>query len=188
MARLRYTTFLSIDGRTEDASGGIGWSEPDEEILTFVNGIEGDVGTYLYGRRMYETMRFWETALEDPGVTGASRAFATLWLAAEKIVYSSTLAATGTSRTSLERTFEPGAVQERKDRSAVDLSVGGPELAGAALRAGLVDDVHLLVVPVVLGGGKPAFPGGTGCQLQLADQRRFAGGVVHLHYRVAPGS
>jgi dihydrofolate reductase len=188
MARLRYTTFLSLDGFTEDAAGGIGWSEPDEEVLAFVNGIEGDIGTYLYGRGMYESMRFWETALEDPDVTGGSRAFAALWLAAEKVVYSSTLEATDTARTSLERRFEPGEVQERKDRSAVDLSVGGPGLAGAALRSGLVDDVHLLVVPVVLGGGKPAFPEGVGCELQLADHRRFAGGVVHLHYRVVLGT
>jgi dihydrofolate reductase len=178
---LVYATIGSLDGYTADAAGKFDWAEPDQEVFAAVNDIERGIGTYLYGRRMYETMLYWETASLD-GQPPAERDFTEIWRAADKVVYSSTLQATSSARTRLERCFDPDAVRALKEHGTV--SVGGPGLASHALRAGLVDEYHLFVTPVVVGGGTPVFPAGARARLELTDERRFAGGVVYLRYRV----
>lgn len=184
MARLVYSAIASLDGYVEDESGAFGWAQPDEDVLAFVNELERPIGTYLLGRRMYETMAVWDLPQTAPEDSAGSREFAKLWRAAEKVVFSRTLEAVATARTRLEREFEPEAVRRLKQSAAHDLTVGGAELAGQALAAGLLDECHLLLHPIVVGGGKPALPRGVGCRLELLGERRFAGGVVHLHYRV----
>lgn len=178
---LVYSTIASLDGYTADAAGKFDWAEPDQEVFAFVNDVEREIGTYLYGRRMYETMLCWETASLD-GQPPAVRDFTGIWRAADKVVYSSTLPATSSARTRLERRFDPDAVRALTAHGNV--SVGGPGLASHAIRAGLVDEYHLFVTPVVVGGGTPVFPAGVGARLELTDERRFAGGVVYLRYRV----
>jgi dihydrofolate reductase len=178
---LVYSTIASLDGYTADAAGRFDWAEPDQEVFAFVNDIERGIGTYLYGRRMYETMLSWETASLD-GQPPAVRDFTGIWRAAEKVVYSSTLQAISSARTRLERRFDPDAVRALKEHGNV--SVGGPGLASQAIRAGLVDEYHLFVTPVVVGGGTPVFPAGVRARLELTGERRFAGGVVYLRYRV----
>ena len=186
MARLSYSAITSLDGYVEDVDGKFGWAAPDEEVHRFVNELERPVGTHLYGRRMYETMVFWETA--DAGLSPHSREYAEIWRAADKVVYSRTLESAPSARTRIERDFAPVAVAELKAQADRDLSIGGAELAAAALEAGLVDDLHLFLNPIVVGGGKPALPAGVRFELELVAQRRFAGGVVHLHYGTrAPG-
>ncbi|HVW44283.1 MAG TPA: dihydrofolate reductase family protein [Amycolatopsis sp.] len=183
MAKLIYTGIISLDGYTEDATGKFEWAAPDEEVHAFINELERPVGTYLYGRRMYETMAGWET---DPSLAEhhpLMREFAEIWQAAEKIVYSTKLARPVTARTTVERVFDPGAVRRLKDESDRDLTVGGAELGAHAVRAGLVDEFQLFVNPVVVGGGKPYLPDGVRLNLELVAERRFAGGVVHLRYR-----
>jgi dihydrofolate reductase len=181
MAKLIYSALASLDGYIEDEDGKFDWAEPDAEVHAFVNDLERPVGTYLYGRRMYEVMTSWETLdLEDePPVI---RDFAQIWRAAEKIVFSRTLAAASSARTRIERAFDPEAVSRLKASSERDLGVGGAELAARALEAGLVDEVHVFVAPVVVGGGKPWLPDGVRLELQLLDERRFAGGMVYLCY------
>jgi dihydrofolate reductase len=181
MSRLIYTTIASLDGYVEDAQGGFGWAAPDEEVHAFVNDLERPVGTHLYGRRMYEVMAWWETEGDDDAVT---RDFAAIWRAADKVVYSRTLQATTTDRTRIERDFEPAAVKRLKETAASDVSIGGAELAGRAIAAGLVDAIHLVLAPVLVGGGKPALPEGVRVDLELIDERRFESGFVHLGYRV----
>jgi dihydrofolate reductase len=178
---LIYSMIASLDGYTADADGKFDWAEPDEEVLAFLNDQERGIGTYLYGRRMYEVMRYWETVSLD-GRSPADRDFAGLWRAADKVVYSTTLRDAPGARTRIEARFDPGAVRALKQRG--DVSVGGPGLAGSALRAGLVDECHLFVTPVLAGGGTNVFPGGLRARLELAGQRRFAGGFVYLRYRV----
>jgi dihydrofolate reductase len=187
MAQLIYSALASLDGFTADADGNFDWAAPGEEVHAFVNDLERPVGTHLYGRRMYETMAVWETmALEDePPVM---HDYAGIWRAADKIVYSRTLAAVSTSRTRLEREFDAGAVRELKARTERPVSIGGPELAGQALAAGLVDEVQLFLVPVVVGGGTPAFSPGVALRLDLLDERRFGNGTVYLHHAVLPAS
>jgi dihydrofolate reductase len=185
MAKLTYLAIASLDGYVEDESGAFGWAQPDEEVHAYVNDLARPVGTYLYGRRMYETMAVWET---DPTLAGHSPAtgdFAALWQSADKIVYSRTLTSAVTERTRIEREFDPEDVARLKAEAASDLSVGGAMLAGAALRAGLVDECHLIVAPVLVGGGKPAFPVDAHVQLELLDERRFGNGMVHLAYRTS---
>jgi dihydrofolate reductase len=181
--RLVYSAIASLDGYVNDESGGFGWAAPDEEVHAFVNDLERPVGTYLYGRRMYEVMRYWETAPE-PGANPVVADYARIWQAADKVVYSTTLATADTARTRVERAFDPDAVRALKARH--DVSVGGPHLAAQALRAGLVDECHLFLSPVVVGGGTRALPDGVRARLHLLDERRFGNGVVHLHYRVEP--
>ena len=183
MVKLMYSAIASLDGYIADAAGRFDWSAPDEEVHAFVNDLERPVGTYLYGRRMYEVMRAWETmdASADEPVTGD---FAAIWRAADKVVYSRTLDAVSTQRTRLEHAFDPAAVRRLKASAGRDLSVGGAGLAAAALAAGLVDEVHLFLSPVVVGGGTRALPDGLRLDLELLDERRFAGGVVYLGYRV----
>lgn len=183
MARLMYATLASLDGYIEDEGGKFDWAEPDEEVHTFVNDLERPVGTHLLGRRMYEVMVYWET-LELDDQPAYIRDFAELWRAAEKIVYSKTLDAVSSARTRIERDFHPETVRQLKAEADRDLTVGGPDLAAHALQAGLVDELHLLLAPVVVGRGKPALPDVVRLELELLDERRFRGGVVHLRYEV----
>ena len=177
---LIYSAIASIDGYVEDEAGTFDWAAPDEEVHAFVNELERPIGTYLYGRRMYETMAVWETIDDDHPVM---RDFAELWRAAEKIVYSRTLESPISARTRIERDFDPEAVRRLKETARSDISVGGAELAGEAIEAGLVDEYHLILVPVLVGGGKRAFPDGVRLDLELLDERRFAGGAAYLRYR-----
>lgn len=182
MARLIYSALASLDGYVEDASRAFGWAAPDEEVHAFVNDLERPVGTYLYGRRMYETMVYWETAGDGDGDPAVSSDYAAIWRAAQKIVYSRTLPEVTGANTLLERDFDPAAVAQLKRSSAADITVGGAELAGQALAAGLVDEIHLFLFPVIVGAGKPALPAKAHTALELCGVRRFEGGVVHLHY------
>jgi dihydrofolate reductase len=182
VARLIYSAIASLDGYVADEDGNFDWAEPDEDVHRFVNDLERPVGTYLYGRRMYEVMRFWET-VDVAGQPPFVRDFAEIWRAADKIVYSKTLENVSSARTRIERDFDVDAVRKLKAAAARDLSVGGPGLAGQALVAGLVDELHLFVAPVVVGGGSRALPDGVRLDLELLDERRFASGVAHLRYR-----
>ena len=184
MAKLIYAAIASLDGYVEDEEGRFDWGAPDEEVHAFVNDLERRVGTYLYGRRMYETMVFWETAGTDdePPVFGD---YAGIWRAAEKVVYSRTLQTASSARTRIEREFDRDAVRRLKQSSGADITVGGAELAGHAIGAGLVDEIHLFLCPIVVGGGKSALPDRVRTHLELLDERRFRSGVVHLHYRVS---
>jgi dihydrofolate reductase len=184
MAKLIYSTITSLDGYVADEDGNFDWAAPDEEVHTFVSDLERPVGTYLYGRRMYETMAGWET---DPTLADRSplmRDFAQIWRAADKIVYSRTLGTVSTARTRIERDFDPEAVRRMKAQAERAISVGGPELAAQALKAGLVDECHLFVTPVVVGGGKRSLPPNVRLEFELLDECHFQGGVVHLHYRI----
>lgn len=183
MASLIYTALGSVDGYFEDAGGGFGWAEPDEEVHAFVNELERPVGTYLYGRRMYETMAYWET-VDTAGQPTVYGEYAAIWRTAEKIVYSRTLETVSSAKTRIVREFDPDAVRELKRSATADLAVGGGDLAGQAMRAGLVDELHLFLNPVVVGGGKRTLPDGVGVGLEMLDERRFGSGVVHLRYRV----
>jgi dihydrofolate reductase len=183
MAKLIYSAITSLDGYVADEDGKFDWSMPDDEVHGFVNDLERTVGTYLYGRRLYEVMVSWETAHTFADQGPVMQDFAAVWQAAEKVVYSRTLEATSSARTRLERNFDPEAVRQMKAGAERDISVGGPELAAQAIGAGLVDECHLLVSPVVVGGGNPALPAGVRVDLELLDERRFGNGVVHLHYR-----
>ncbi|HEY8673537.1 MAG TPA: dihydrofolate reductase family protein [Candidatus Dormibacteraeota bacterium] len=182
MARLIYSVIASLDGYVADESGNFDWAEPDEEVHTFLNELERPVGTYLYGRGMYETMKYWETA-GDAGEPPFVRDFAEMWRAAGKVVYSRTLEALSSDRTRIERAFDAEAVRRLKAEAERDLTVGGPDLAGQALAAGLVDECHLFVAPVIVGGGKRSLPSSVRLKLELLDQRRFGNGVVYLRYR-----
>jgi dihydrofolate reductase len=177
---LIYSAITSLDGYTADQEGKFDWGEPDEELMALINDLERPVGTYLYGRRMYEVMRYWEDT-DLAGRSAATREFAAIWRSADKVVYSSSLPEASTARTRIERSFDPGAVRALKQRG--DVSIGGPILAGHAIKAGLVDEYQLFVTPVIVGGGLPALPLGARAPLDLVDQRRFASGVVYLRYR-----
>ena len=182
MAKLIYTAIASLDGYVADESGKWDWSEPDEEVHTLVNDLERSIGTYLYGRRMYEVLVAWE----HPEAFGDQPAFiqdyADIWQAADKIVYSTTLQTVSSARTRIERQFDPDAVRQLKAGADRDLSIGGPGLAAHAIRAGLVDEFHLFLSPVIVGGGNPALPDQARVDLELLGQRRFGNGAVHLHY------
>jgi dihydrofolate reductase len=183
MAKLIYSAIASLDGYVADEDGNFDWAAPDEEVHAFVNDLERPIGTYLYGRRMYEVMAYWETADTSADQPPAMWDYAQLWQAAEKIVYSKTLKAASSARTRIEPDFDPEAVRRLKAASDRDISVGGPELAAEAIRAGLVDEWHLFLNPVVIGSGKAALPDDVRVGLELLDERRFGNGVVHLHYR-----
>jgi dihydrofolate reductase len=182
MAKLIYSAIASLDGYVVDETGDFSWAAPDDEVHAAVNDVERTVGTYLYGRRMYEVMLFWETAQADePGVTSD---FADLWRAADKVVYSTTLEAASSERTRIERSFEPDAIRQVKEQAEQHISIGGPHLAAQALGAGLVDELHLYLAPIVVGGGTRALPDDVRLDLELLDERRFESGFVHLHHRV----
>ena len=184
MGKLIYSAITSLDGYVADENGNFQWAAPDEEVHAFVNDLERPVGTYLYGRRMYEVMAFWEAAHTLAGEPPAILDYAAIWQAADKVVYSKTLDTVASARTRIEREFEPEAVRQLKSRSTHDIGLGGPGLAAQAIRAGLVDDLHWLVTPVVVGGGNHFLPSGVRVNLELVDERRFRSGVVYLHYRV----
>jgi dihydrofolate reductase len=183
MATLICSAIASLDGYIEDDDGRFDWAVPDDEVHSFINDLQRPVGTYLYGRRMYETMAGWET---DPTLAAQSqlmRDFARIWQGADKIVYSTTLGNARTGRTQIERDFDPEAVRQLKASAERDLTVGGPDLAGHAFKAGLVDECHLFVAPIVVGGGKQSLPDDVRLQLELLDERRFGNGMVYLRYR-----
>jgi dihydrofolate reductase len=184
MAKLIYTAIASLDGYVEDEDGRFGWAAPDDEVHAFVNDLERPIGTYLYGRRMYETMVFWETVSTEADEPAVSSDYAGIWQAAEKIVYSRALQTVTSARTRIERDFDRDAVRRLKQSSGADMAVGGAELAGDAIAAGLVDECHVFLSPIVVGGGKRALPANVRVRLELLDERRFRNGVVHLHYRV----
>jgi dihydrofolate reductase len=184
MAKLVYSAIASLDGYVEDEQGRFRWAAPDDEVHAFVNDLERSVGTYLYGRRMYETMVFWETAGADADSPAVMRDFGVIWRAAEKIVYSRALRTVSSASTRIETSFDPAAIRQLKETSEADIAIGGAELAGQAIAAGLVDECHLFLGPVVVGGGKRALPENIDAQLELLDERRFRGGVVHLHHRI----
>jgi dihydrofolate reductase len=185
MAKLTYAAIASLDGYVEDVNGRFDWARPDEEVHAFVNDIERPIGTYLYGRRMYETMVFWETASTEDEDSQLFSDYAEIWRAAEKIVYSRTLKTVTSARTRIEREFDRDAVRRLKESSEADIAIGGSELAGHALGAGLVDECHLFLCPIVVGGGKRALRENVRAELELLDESRFGNGVVHLHYRVS---
>jgi dihydrofolate reductase len=180
MASLIYSAITSLDGYVEDEQGKFGWAKPDEEVHAFVNDLERPVGTHLYGRRMYETMVYWETGGDQAAVT---RDFAEIWRAAEKVVYSRTLQTVSSEKTRIEREFDAAATRRLKESSRSDITIGGAELAGQAIAEGLVDECHLFLGPVLVGGGKRALPADVHANLELLDERRFRSGVVYLHYR-----
>jgi dihydrofolate reductase len=187
VARLIYAALMSLDGYIEDAQGKFDWAEPDEEVHAFVNELERPVGTYLYGRHMYETMVFWESPPELTAEPPVMQDFAGIWQRADKIVYSRTLQTATTANTLIEREFEPEAIRQLKARAGADLSVGGAALAAQAIKAGLVDEYQLFLVPVVVGGGKRALPDNdVPVNLELLDQRRFRNGTVYLRYGALP--
>ncbi len=185
MAKLIYSAIMSLDGYVADENGNFDWAAPDEEVHTFVNDLERPVGTYLYGRRMYEVMVAWETAHTFTDQRAVMQDFAQIWQAADKIVYSTTLDKASSARTRIERDFDPEAVRQLKARAGRDITVGGPDLAAQAISAGLVDEWHLFLTPVVVGGGNPSLPDDVRVNLELLDERRFASGVVHLRYRTS---
>ncbi|HEX3591280.1 MAG TPA: dihydrofolate reductase family protein [Pseudonocardiaceae bacterium] len=181
MAKLIYSAITSLDGYVEDRDGGFDWAAPDEEVHRFVNDLERRISTYLYGRRMYETMVYWQSSRERSPV---SQEFAEIWRAADKIVYSRSLEQLWIPRARIEREFDPTAIREYKKFWADDVSIGGADLAGQAIAAGLVDECHLLLVPAIVGGGKRALPDDVRVDLELMDEHRFGSGVVHLHYAI----
>ena len=184
MAKLIYSVIASLDGYVADDDGNFEWAAPDEEVHTFFNDLERQVGTDLYGRRMYETMVYWETGGAGADQPSYVQDFAAIWRATDKVVFSTTLAAASSARTRIEPDFDPAVVRRMKATAERDLTVGGPNLAAAAIRAGLVDECHLVVVPVVIGGGNPWLPDDVRLELELLDVRRFGNGMVHLHYRI----
>ena len=188
MAKLFYSVIASLDGYVADKDGDFEWAAPDAEVHAFVNDCERSIGTYLYGRRMYETMVYWETPPTTPDPSPVERDYTQIWQAANKVVYSTTLAAEAVSsaRTRIERRFDPEAVAQMKAAAERDISVGGPGLAAHAIKAGLVDEIHMFLTPILVGGGIPALPDDVRAELELLDEHRFGGGVVYLRYRTRP--
>lgn len=186
MAKLIYSAINSLDGYVADEAGKFDWAEPDEEMHAFVNELERPIGTYLYGRRMYEVMMGWESAHTFANQSPVTQDFAKIWQAADKIVYSATRETVASARTRIEQHFDPGAVRQMKARAGRDITVGGPNLAAHAIKAGLVDECRLFVVPIVVGGGTRSLPNNVRVPFELLDERRFRNGVVYLHYRTKP--
>jgi len=184
MAKLIYVANVSLDGYIEDAHGSFDWTAPSDEVFTFITDLVRPVGTYLYGRRMYETMVVWETQPELAAQSDLMADFANLWQAADKVVYSTTLQVVPTANTRLERRFDPDSVREIKESAASDLTIGGAALTAHAFNAGLVDECQLFIYPVLVGEGKPAFPTDARIRLDLLEERRFGNGVVNLRYRI----
>lgn len=183
MSKLIYAAMTSLDGFIEGEDGRFDWAMPDAEVHAFANDLESTIGTHLYGRRMYETMAYWQTVVSGPGTSPPEAAYADLWRGLDKVVYSRTLDAVWTPRTRLEQSFDPVAVARIKEAADRDISVSGPGLAQHAFQARLVDEIHLFLFPVIVGGGKPAIPRGMQSDLELLDVRMFGNGVVHTHHR-----
>ena len=187
MAHLIYSAISSLDGYIEDTDGKFNWAVPDEEVHRYINDLERTVSTYLYGRRMYETMMGWET---DPNLAATSslmRDFAEIWQAADKIVYSKTLETVSTRKTRIERDFDPEAIRQLKVTAGHDILIGGPHLALQAFKAGLIDECHLFLAPIIVGGGKQSLPNNVRLELELLEERRFGNGMVHLRYQARQG-
>ncbi len=184
MAKLIYPINISLDGYMEDACGNIDWTISDDEVFAFWSDFQRPIGTYLYGRRTYESMVYWETASPSGDQPEAVREFAQIWRAAEKVVYSRTLQTESSARTRIERKFDPDAIRRLKESAEADITIGGPELAGQAMSVGLIDECHLLLNPIALGGGKRALPNNLRMRLELLGEHHFRSGVVRLHYRV----
>ncbi len=187
MAHLIYSAIASLDGYIEGTDGKFDWAVPDEKVHQFMNNLERTAGTHLYGRRMYETMLAWET---DPSLAAESpitREFAEIWQAADKIVYSRTLAAVSTSKTRIERDFDPEVIRQMKAAAEHEILIGGPDLAAHAFRSGLIDECHLFLVPIIVGGGKKSLPDNIRLELKLLDERRFGNGMVYLRYQATQG-
>jgi dihydrofolate reductase len=187
MAHLIYIANSSLDGYTEDRDGNFDWTAPDEEFFTFITNLVRACGTHLYGRRMYETMMVWETDPNLAAESPLSRDFAEVWQAADKIVYSRTLEAVSTRKTQIERNFNPEAIRRLKEAVEQDILIGGPELAAHAFRSGLIDECHLFLVPIIVGGGKQSLPDNVRLELELLEERPFGSGVVYLRYRTRQG-
>jgi dihydrofolate reductase len=185
VAKLIYMTIASLDGYVADEDGKFDWAMPDEEVHAFVNDLARPIGTELHGRRLYEVMSGWETMHTLPDQTPETLDFAAIWQAAEKVVYSRTLETVSTARTRIEREFDPEAIRQMKAEADRDISIGGATLAAEAIRAGLVDELHVIANPIVVGGGLPSLPGGVRWELELLDERRFANGAVYLRYRTS---
>jgi dihydrofolate reductase len=185
VAKLIYMAIPSLDGYVADEDGNFDWAKPDDEVHAFVNDLERPIGTHVYGRRLYEVMIGWETMHTLPDQTPLTLDFAAIWQAAEKVVYSRTLETVSSARTRIERDFDPEAIRRMKAEADRDISIGGPALAAEAIRAGLVDELHLFLNPIVVGGGTPSLPDGVRWELELLDERRFANGVVYLRYRTS---
>jgi len=185
MAKLIYSALTSLDGYVSDEDGNFDWAVPSEEVHAFANDLERSIGTHLYGRRMYETMVYWETAHTLPESSPVELDFAEVWQSADKIIYSTTMDEVSCARTRIERDFEPDSIRQLKRSADRDLSVGGAELAAQAIKAGLVDEYHLFLNPVLVGGGTAALPDNIRLDLELVDEHRFRNGVVHLHYQLA---
>jgi dihydrofolate reductase len=183
MARLIYSAIGSLDGYIADENGDFDWAAPDEEVHAYVNDLERPIGTHLYGRRMYDVMVAWETMDAGPDEPPVIQDYAQIWRAADKTVYSRTLEKATSARTRIVRDFDPEAIRQMKANAERDISVGGPELAAQALKSGLVDEIHLFLTPIIIGGGTQALPDHVRLKLALLDERRFSSGVVHLHYR-----
>ena len=186
MSTLIYSAITSLDGYVADKEGNFDWAAPDEEVHAFVNDLERPIGTYLYGRRMYNTMVYWETAHTLADQPEVFRDFTEIWQAADKVVYSRTLEAVSSARTRIERDFDPETIRQMKARAERDISVGGPHLAAQAIKAGLVDELQLFLTPIVVGGGNRSLPTNVRLTLKLLDERRFGTGVVYLHYHIKP--
>jgi dihydrofolate reductase len=184
VAKLIYSTIASLDGYIEDEDGNFDWAAPDEEVHSFVNDLERPIGTYLYGRRMYETMRYWETAHTVAGQSAVGHDFAEIWRSADKIVYSRTMETVSSARTRIERDFDPEAIRQMKAQAGRNITVGGPNLAAQAIKVGLVDELQMFVTSDLVGGGKRSLPDHARVKLELLDERRFGSGVVYLHYRI----
>jgi dihydrofolate reductase len=186
MAKLIYTALMSLDGYVADENGNFDWAEPDEEVHTFINELERQVGTYIFGRRLYEVMLAWEDPRAFASQPQYIQDFAAIWQAADKIVFSRTLETVSSARTRIERDFDPEAIRQMKASAERDIAVGGPDLAAQAFAAGLVDECHVFIAPVVVGGGKRALPHHGRLRLELLDERRFGNGVAYLRYRSGP--
>ena len=183
MANLIYSAIASLDGYVADKGGGFEWAQPDEEVHAFINELERPVVTYLYGRKMYETMLYWESAQSAIEHTPVLREFALIWKAADKIVFSRALKSVSSRKTRIESKFDPARIRQLKERTGGDMAIGGASLASTAIRVGLVDEWHLFIVPVIVGGGRRALPDGFDQKLELLEERRFGNGTVFLRYR-----
>jgi dihydrofolate reductase len=183
MAHLIYSAISSLDGYIEDKDGKFDWAVPDEEVHGFINNLERTAGTYLFGRRMYETMMFWETVPNLADEHPLMREFAEIWQAADKIVYSKTLETVATRKTQIERNFDPNAIRELKAAAKNDILIGGPNLAAQAFKSGLIDEIHLFLTPIIVGGGKQSLPNNIRIELVLLEERRFGNGMVYLRYQ-----
>ncbi|MHA7305941.1 dihydrofolate reductase family protein [Arthrobacter sp. TMN-49] len=184
MGRLIYTAITSLDGYVADVDGNFDWSMPNPEVHAYINNLERPIGIYLLGRRLYDVMKVWDTFYGRVDLPPEMVDYATIWQQAQKIIYSTTLSEASAANTRIEANFDPASIRRLKAEAATDLSVGGADLAGQTLNAGLVDQIHLLISPVMVGGGKRALPEGFSTSLELLGQRRFSNGVVHLHYSV----